>query len=77
MAIKDVGAVEAKTHLSELLEKVRKGETYYITRRGRRIAELRPSSQGGRRLHFGCDLGRVKIGPDFDTPLPDMAEYTQ
>ena len=40
-----VGAYEAKTNLSALLEKVSKGETITITRRGEPVAELsRPGS---------------------------------
>ena len=37
-----VGAYEAKTHLSELLEKVRAGEEITITRHGSPIARLVP-----------------------------------
>lgn len=38
----EIGAYDAKTRLSELLEKVREGETFTITRHGQPIAELRP-----------------------------------
>ncbi len=38
----EIGAYEAKTHLPQLLEKVRKGETFVITKHGRPVAELRP-----------------------------------
>jgi prevent-host-death family protein len=75
MTIEEIGAFEAKTRLSELLERVRKGKTYVITRRGRRIAQLRPVPAAGHRLQFGCDRGRVSIGPDFDAPIPDMKDY--
>jgi prevent-host-death family protein len=37
-----IGAFEAKTHLSALLERVEKGERFTITRRGRPVAELVP-----------------------------------
>lgn len=37
-----VGAYEAKTHLSKLLERVRRGERITITRRGVPIAVLAP-----------------------------------
>ena len=37
-----VGAYEAKTHLSELLERVKKGERIVITKHGTPIAELVP-----------------------------------
>lgn len=38
----EIGAYDAKTRLSELLEKVREGESFTITRHGQPIAELRP-----------------------------------
>lgn len=37
---KNVGAYEAKTHLSELLDRVEKGEQITITRHGRPVALL-------------------------------------
>jgi prevent-host-death family protein len=37
-----IGAFEAKTHLSSLLERVAKGETFTITRHGTPIAILSP-----------------------------------
>jgi prevent-host-death family protein len=77
MAIKEIGAFEAKTRLSELLERVRKGQVYWITRRGRRIAELRPVPAGPNRPQFGCDKGRVVVGPGFDAPIPEMKDYVR
>jgi prevent-host-death family protein len=38
-----VGAFEAKTHLSELLDKVENGEEITITRRGHPVAKLIPA----------------------------------
>lgn len=40
--MREVGAFEAKTHLSELLAAVEAGETVTITRRGRAVAQLTP-----------------------------------
>jgi prevent-host-death family protein len=75
MASHKIGAFEAKTRLSELLEQVGRGRTFVITKRGRPVAELRPVAPAGPRLSFGCDKGTVVIGDDFDAPLPDMREY--
>jgi prevent-host-death family protein len=44
MPATEIGAFEAKTRLSELLDQVRKGRTFLITKRGRPIAELRPAA---------------------------------
>jgi len=38
----EVGAFEAKTHLPRLLERVRKGERFVITKHGHPVAELIP-----------------------------------
>jgi prevent-host-death family protein len=38
-----VGSFEAKTHLAALLDRVAKGETIEITRRGRPVAKLVPA----------------------------------
>lgn len=40
-----IGAFEAKTHLSQLLERVSKGESLTITRHGKPVARLVPVEQ--------------------------------
>jgi prevent-host-death family protein len=68
----EVGAFEAKTHLSRLLKEVARGETIVITRHGRPIARLAPiegSSRDDRRqaiaqlkeLRKGQTLGGLSI----------------
>lgn len=42
----EIGAYEAKTRFSELLQRVRRGERVTITRHGHAIAELVPVSGG-------------------------------
>jgi prevent-host-death family protein len=75
MKPKEIGAFEAKTRLSALLDRVGKGQVYVITKRGRPIAELRPA-EPRTRLQFGCDAGRIAIRDDFEAPIPDFVEYT-
>jgi prevent-host-death family protein len=76
MKPRQIGVFEAKTRLSEILERVEKGQVYVISRRGRPVAELRPvAAPAG--LEFGSDAGRITIRDDFDAPLPDMQEYTE
>jgi len=77
MKIKEIGAFEAKTRLSQLLEKVRQGQVFFITKRGQPIAELRPVSVAGHRPRFGCDKGRIRVAADFDAPVPEMKEYSE
>lgn len=63
-----VGAFEAKTHLSALLERVSQGEEVVITRHGNAIARLVPAALADRSrvdqaiaklkaLRAGCTLG--------------------
>ena len=77
MKAKAIGAFHAKTHLSELLEKVRQGQSFLITRRGHPVAELRPAPREDRGARFGCDHGRLRIGADFDAPVPELKAYTR
>jgi prevent-host-death family protein len=73
--IKEVGAFEAKTHLSRLLDAVEKGERIYITRHGKRIAELAPLKTGKKAIR-GCAKGPgFYMAPDFDEPLEEFKEY--
>lgn len=76
MKAKEIGAFEAKTRLSEILDRVDKGDVYVITKRGRPVAELRPLSKRGG-LRFGSDAGRITIREDFDAPIPELKKYTR
>ena len=46
--MREVGVLEAKTHLSSLLEAVAAGEEILITRHGRPLARLTPVAESGR-----------------------------
>jgi prevent-host-death family protein len=76
MDVPEIGAFEAKTRLSELLDQVARGRVYRITKRGKPVAELRPVESGPGRPRFGCDKGRVLVGEGFDAPVPGFEEYT-
>jgi prevent-host-death family protein len=73
----EIGAFEAKTHLSALLDKVRLGKVFFITKHGQPVAELRPATLPDRRLRFASDRKRVTLRSDFDAPLPDLKKYAQ
>ena len=75
--VMEIGAFEAKTHLSELLVKVGQGKSFLITKRGRPMAELRPVANTERRSRFGVDKGKIKIAGDFDAPIPEMESYSE
>ena len=44
-SVQSVGAYDAKTHLSELLDRVERGEEIVITRHGRPVARLVPEGR--------------------------------
>lgn len=68
-----IGAYEAKTHLSELLEKVEGGQEILITKHGTAVARLLPVKKKAsaeervaameriQELAAGLSLGRLKI----------------
>lgn len=68
-----VGAYEAKTHLSELLEKVEAGEEITITKHGTPVARLIPVTRGAspderiaaiqriQKLAMGLSLDGLKV----------------
>ena len=75
MNVQELGAFEAKTHLSRLLDAVEKGEKIYITRRGKRVAQLAPAEEP-KKAKFGCAKSKgFYMSPDFDEPLEDFKEY--
>jgi prevent-host-death family protein len=60
----------AKTHLSRLVDRAAAGEDVIIAKAGRPIVRLVPVAAGARRAGFGTLKGKVRIGDDFDAPLP-------
>ena len=78
MKVKETGVFDAKTRLSGILDEVEAGTTYYITKRGKKIAELRPIGKVKEKPSFGYAKGTVSnVSEDFDEPLDDMKEYME
>jgi prevent-host-death family protein len=48
--MKQMGAYEARTHLSRLLDEVERGESFAITKHGRPVALLVPAGGGTRQI---------------------------
>lgn len=72
-----VNVHDAKTRLSELLSRVEGGEEIIIARAGRPVARLVPAREKARERVAGTAKGKVRIGKDFDKPLPGhvLREY--
>ena len=62
----EIGSFDAKTHLSEYLERASRGESFTITRRGVPVADLCPhkESVGLTALLRECADLRTRIGTD-------------
>ncbi len=72
----EIGLFETKTHLSEIIGKVQKGKTFVITKRGKRVAELRPIPKERQPLERGCVKNdSYWMAPDFDDTPEDFSEY--
>lgn len=65
---------EAKTHLSQLLDRVQQGENVVIAKAGRPIARLTPYQPEPRRIAPpGSMVGQgFWIGEDFDAPVDGL-----
>jgi len=66
---KPVNIYEAKTRLSELVDRAAEGEEIVIAKAGRPVARLVPLRV--RERQPGRGAGKIIIPPDFDDPLPD------
>ena len=66
---------QAKTHLSQLVERALNGEEIVLTRRGEPAVRLVPErSRGGFASLAGVWQGRVTVADDFDELPEDLAE---
>ena len=65
-----VNIYDAKTRLSQLVGRAEEGEEIIIARGGRPVARLVPFRVEGVKRKPGRMRGRIRIGRDFDAPLP-------
>ncbi|HEX3345001.1 MAG TPA: type II toxin-antitoxin system Phd/YefM family antitoxin [Polyangiaceae bacterium] len=62
---------EAKTHLSELVDRASRGEEIVIAKNGIPMAKLVPLAKTTAKRKPGGWTGKVWIADDFDAPLPE------
>ncbi len=62
---------DAKTRLSQLVERAARGEEIVIAKAGKPLAKLVPLAGGREPRKPGGWEGKVRISEDFDAPLPD------
>ncbi len=67
-----INIYEAKTHLSQLVDRAAAGEEIIIARNGRPVARLVPIAGERNRRVFGSMKGRIHLAPDFDELPEDL-----
>jgi prevent-host-death family protein len=67
--MKAVNIHEAKTHLSKLIEKAAKGESFIIAKAGKPMVKVVPldAPTGSRIQRIGFMDGQIEVPDDFDT----------
>lgn len=68
-----VGIYEAKSKLSQLIERAQRGEEIEITKNGKLAARLLGVTV--KRDWIGMYEGQIVIDDDFDDPLEEFEEY--
>jgi prevent-host-death family protein len=66
-----VNVSTAKTQLSRLIDLAMAGQEIVITRHGRPVARLIGAEAMPAPRKLGLMRGRIRIGEDFDAPLPE------
>jgi prevent-host-death family protein len=66
-----VNIYEAKTKLSQLVDRAASGEDVVVSRNGKPLVRITRLESAKRRVKFGVLKGKVTIASDFDAPLPD------
>lgn len=66
-----INLYEAKTHLSDLVERAAAGEEIIIAKAGRPLARLVALAHRTAPRPLGLFAGQITVGADCDDPLPD------
>jgi prevent-host-death family protein len=66
-----VNLYDAKTNLSQLVERAARGEEIIIAKAGRPLARLVPLAQRTAPRPLGLFADEVRLHDDFDAPLPE------
>ncbi len=66
-----VNIYDAKTRLSQLVDKAASGEDVVVSRNGRPLVRITRLDVPKRRIEFGLLKGKLIVPTDFDAPLPD------
>jgi prevent-host-death family protein len=70
-ALETVNLYEAKTNLSELVERAARGEEIVIAKAGRPLARLVPLAARTSPRPLGSFADEIEVGGEIGDPLPD------
>jgi prevent-host-death family protein len=62
---------DAKTRLSQLVDKAVAGEDVIVSRNGKPLVRISRLDKSRPPIKFGVLKGKVKVAKDFDAPLPE------
>jgi prevent-host-death family protein len=65
-----VNIYEAKTRLSQLVDKAAAGEDVVVGRHGKPLVRITRLQQPKGTVRFGVLKGKLRVPADFDAPLP-------
>ena len=68
--VETVNIYDAKTRLSQLVDKVVSGEDVVVSRNGKPLVRITRLESSKRPIRFGVLKGKVQIARDFDAPMP-------
>ncbi len=71
MAVITVNIHEAKTHLSKLVDKASKGESFIIAKAGKPMVRVVPIESTRKPQRFGFLKGQIRVPDDFDRMFED------
>ena len=66
---------EAKTKLSELVDKARRGERIVLMNRGEPVAMIVPFPRNRRPRKLGFLKGKGRLLPGWEKPIEDFKDY--
>jgi prevent-host-death family protein len=65
-----VNIYDAKTRLSQLVDRAASGEDVVVCRNGKPLVRITRLEASKRQVKFGVLKGKLTIPADFDAPLP-------
>ncbi len=65
-----VNIYDAKTRLSQLVDRAAAGEDVVVSRNGKPLVRITQLNGARRQVRFGLLKGKLKIPANFDAPLP-------